>query len=92
MLAVGRTFDIVTQSHLLDPHLGLRADLHATAAAWYLGELADRFCEERAESVAAYVLLEGLSALDAAPSVPPATRSPAPTSSTCSRPWATGPS
>ncbi len=70
VLAVGRTFDVVTQSQLLDPHLGLRADLHATAAAWYLAELADRFCEERAESAAAYALLgEGLTGLDAAPSV-----------------------
>ena len=70
VLAVGRTFDVVTQSQLLDPHLGLRADLHATAAAWYLGELADRFCEERAESASAFALLEdGLTALDAAPTV-----------------------
>jgi DNA repair protein RecO (recombination protein O) len=68
VLAVGRTFDVVTQSQLLDPHLGLRTDLHATAAAWYLAELADRFCEERAESAAAYALLgAGLSALDTAP-------------------------
>lgn len=70
VLAVGRTFDVVTQSQLLDPHLGLRKDLHGTAAAWYLAELADRFCEERAESTAAYALLgEGLSALDASTSV-----------------------
>lgn len=68
VLAVGRTFDVVTQSQLRDPHLGLRADLHATAAAWYLAELADRFCEERAESAAAFDLLgAGLSALDTAP-------------------------
>ena len=71
VLAIGRTFDVVTQSQLLDPHLGLRADLHATAAAWYLAELADRFCEERAESAAAFELLnEGLAALDAAPTIP----------------------
>jgi len=67
VLAVGRTFDVVTQSQLRDPHLGLRGDLHAMAAAWYLAELADRFCEERAESAAAFALLgEGLTALDGA--------------------------
>jgi DNA repair protein RecO (recombination protein O) len=70
VLAVGRTFDVVTQSQLIDPHLGLRTDLHATAAAWYLAELADRFCEERAESAAAHALLgAGLTALDTAPTV-----------------------
>ena len=73
VLAVGRTFDVVTQSQLRDPHLGLRGDLHAMAAAWYLAELADRFCEERAESMAAFDLLAaGLTALDQA--VDPATR------------------
>lgn len=65
VLAVGRTFDVVTQVSLTDPHLGLRNDLRATAAAWYLAELADRFCEERADSHAAFVLLaQGLTALD----------------------------
>ena len=65
MLAVGRTFDVVTQSQLLDPHLGLRADLHAPPPPWYLADWPT--VEERAESAAAYALLgEGLSALDAA--------------------------
>ena len=68
VLAVGRTFDVVTQAALEDPHLGLRDDLHSTAAAWYLVELADRFCEGSAESHQAFALLaQGLSALDAAP-------------------------
>jgi DNA repair protein RecO (recombination protein O) len=68
VLAVGRTFDVVTQAALEDPHLGLRNDLHSTAAAWYLVELADRFCEGTADSHGAFVLLaQGLSALDAAP-------------------------
>ena len=68
VLAVGRTFDVVTQTALEDPHLGLRDDLHSTAAAWYLVELADRFCEGTAESHHAFELLaQGLSALDAAP-------------------------
>jgi DNA repair protein RecO (recombination protein O) len=68
VLAVGRTFDVVTQTALEDPHLGLRDDLHSTAAAWYLVELTDRFCEGSAESHAAFELLaQGLAALDASP-------------------------
>lgn len=68
VLAVGRTFDVVTQAALEDPHLGLRNDLHSTAAAWYLVELADRFCEGASDSHGAFRLLaQGLSALDAAP-------------------------
>lgn len=66
VLAVGRTFDVVTQTSLQDPHLRLRTDLLSTACAWYLVELADRFCEDRAESHAAFVLLaQALTALDA---------------------------
>ena len=68
VLAVGRTFDVVTQAALEDPHLGLRDDLHSTAAAWYVVELADRCCEGSAESHQAFELLaQALSALDAAP-------------------------
>ena len=68
VLAVGRTFDVVTQAALEDPHLGLRDDLHSTAAAWYVVELADRFCEGSAESHRAFELLaQALAALDAAP-------------------------
>jgi DNA repair protein RecO (recombination protein O) len=66
VLAVGRTFDMVTQVALEEPHLALRNDLHSTAAAWYVVELIDRFCEGAAESHAAFVLLaQALSALDA---------------------------
>jgi DNA repair protein RecO (recombination protein O) len=68
VLAVGRTFDVVTQAALTDAHLGLRNDLHSTAAAWYVVELADRFCEGAAESHGAFVVLaQALSGLDAAP-------------------------
>jgi DNA repair protein RecO (recombination protein O) len=71
VLAVGRTFDVVTSSSLEDPHLGLRNDLHSTAAAWYVVELADRFCEGAADSHEAFRLLaQALSALDAGPNVP----------------------
>jgi DNA repair protein RecO (recombination protein O) len=66
VLAVGRTFDVVTSSALEDPHLGLRNDLHSTAAAWYVVELIDRFCEGAADSHGAFVVLaQALSALDA---------------------------
>ncbi len=66
VLAVGRTFDVVTGVALEDPHLGLRNDLHSTAAAWYVVELADRFCEGAADSHGAFVLLaQALAALDA---------------------------
>ncbi|MBA3587111.1 MAG: DNA repair protein RecO [Chloroflexi bacterium] len=68
VLAVGRTWDVVTSSSLEDPHLGLRNDLHSTAAAWYVIELADRFCEGSADSHEAFRLLaQALSALDAPP-------------------------
>jgi DNA repair protein RecO (recombination protein O) len=70
VLAVGRTWDVVTSSSLEDPHLGLRNDLHSTAAAWYVVELADRFCEGAADSHEAFRLLaQALSALDAGPDV-----------------------
>jgi DNA repair protein RecO (recombination protein O) len=66
VLAVGRTFDVVTSSALEDPHLGLRNDLHSTAAAWYVVELVDRFIEGAADSHDAFRLLaQALSALDA---------------------------
>ncbi|MDQ3690113.1 MAG: DNA repair protein RecO [Chloroflexota bacterium] len=68
VMAVGRTFDVVTSSSLEDPHLGLRNDLHSTAAAWYAVELTDRFCEGSADSHEAFRLLaQALSALDAPP-------------------------
>lgn len=70
VLAVGRTFDVVTTASLEDPHLGLRNDLHSTAAAWYVVELADRFCEGAADSHDAFRLLaQALSALDAGAAV-----------------------
>ncbi len=66
VLAVGRTFDVVTSTSLEDPHLGLRNDLHSTAAAWYVVELTDRFCEGAADSHDAFRLLaQTLCALDA---------------------------
>jgi DNA repair protein RecO (recombination protein O) len=70
VLAVGRTFDVVTSSSLEDPHLGLRNDLHSTAAAWYVVELADRFVEGAADSHEPFRLLaQALSTLDAGPEI-----------------------
>jgi DNA repair protein RecO (recombination protein O) len=66
VVAVGRTFDVVTSVSLEDAHLPLRGDLHSTAAAWYVADLADRFCEERADAHAPFRLLaQALSGLDA---------------------------
>jgi DNA repair protein RecO (recombination protein O) len=66
VLAVGRTFDVVTSTTVEDPHLGLQNDLHSTAAAWYVVDLADRFAEGAADSHDAFRLLaQALSALDA---------------------------
>ena len=66
VLAVGRTWDVVTTASLEDPHLGLRNDLLSTAAAWYVVELADRFCEGAADSHEAFTLLaQALAGLDA---------------------------
>jgi DNA repair protein RecO (recombination protein O) len=65
VLAVGRTFDVVTQAALEDPHLGLRDDLHSTAAAGRRGPIASA---RVAESHKAFELLaQALAALDAAP-------------------------
>jgi DNA repair protein RecO (recombination protein O) len=70
VLSVGRTWDVVTSTSLEDPHLGLRNDLHSMAAAWYVVELADRFCEGAADSHEAFRLLaQALSALDAGDAV-----------------------
>jgi DNA repair protein RecO (recombination protein O) len=70
VLAVGRTFDVVTGSSLEDTHLGLQNDLHSTAAAWYVVDLTDRFVEGAADSHDAFRLLaQALSALDAGAAV-----------------------
>jgi DNA repair protein RecO (recombination protein O) len=70
VLAVGRTFDIVTSTSVEDPHLGVQNDLHSTAAAWYAVDLVDRFVEGAADSHDAFRLLaQALSALDAGPAV-----------------------
>ena len=70
VLAVGRTFDVVTSTSVEDAHLGVQNDLHSTATAWYVVDLVDRFIEGAADSHDAFRLLaQALSALDAGPAV-----------------------
>ena len=57
VLARGRTFDVVTQASVVHTWLSLRDSLEATATAWYLSELADRACVERAPAPSLYALL-----------------------------------
>jgi DNA repair protein RecO (recombination protein O) len=57
MLARGRTFDIVTQAEMIEPFLGLRADLNRTAHAYYVAELVDQFAEEALENKPIFDLL-----------------------------------
>lgn len=67
VLARGRTFDVVTQASVGEAWLRLRDRLDSAAAAWYLGELAQRSTEEHAGLSAQpiYALLRrGLQLLD----------------------------
>lgn len=57
LLAVGRTFDIVTQSNVLQSLDVLRADLRRISAAYYAAELIDRLISEDDESRSAFELL-----------------------------------
>lgn len=70
LLAVGRTFDILTQSALLHSYVQLRADLTRISAAYYATELVDRLIEEDDENQLAFELLvETLGALDSTPTI-----------------------
>ena len=57
-LAVGRTFDVVTQVEVIHPWLNLRDDLVSFGTASYLAELAERTQEERHAAESVYVLLK----------------------------------
>ena len=93
VLAVGRTFDVVTSTALENPHLGLREDLHATASAWYVAELADRFCEGRPTRTPRSSCSPRRSRGSTFPATSwHATSSRAGTSCTCSGRWASDPS
>ncbi len=65
LLAIGRTFDIVTQSEIRDSHTTLRAELPRLSCAYYAAELYDRFSEEDDEHPELYaVLAQTFAALD----------------------------
>ena len=65
-LAVGRTFEIVTQVEVIHPWLHLRDDLVSFGTASYLAEMADRTQEERHAGESIYLLLKrGYELLDA---------------------------
>ena len=57
VLVRGRTFDVITQASVGEAWLRLRERLESTATAWYLGELAERAVEERANAYPVYALL-----------------------------------
>lgn len=62
LLAKGRTFDLITQAELIEPHRALREDVARGAQAHYLCELIESFAPEDSDSAALYDLLaEGLS-------------------------------
>lgn len=60
-LAKGRTFDVITQAELVEPHVRLREDVERGGLAHYLCELTEHFAPEGSESAALFELLaEGL--------------------------------
>lgn len=70
MLAVGRSLDIVTQSHVVQDYPQLRLDLQRIGSAYYVAELIDRLIEEGDENPRAFqLLLRVLGALDTTPAV-----------------------
>lgn len=65
LLAVGRNFDIVTQSSILQSFENVRGDLQRIGAAYYAAELIDRLTEEEDENRPAFdLLVSTLAALD----------------------------
>jgi DNA repair protein RecO (recombination protein O) len=67
LLAHARTFDLITQAELLEPHLPLREDVMRGGLAHYLCELADQFAQEEHEDTALFDLMaEGLGLLSTA--------------------------
>jgi DNA repair protein RecO (recombination protein O) len=64
LLARGRTFDLITQAELIEPHRALREDVLRSAMAHYLCDLADWFAPQGSESASLYdLLVEGLGLL-----------------------------
>jgi DNA repair protein RecO (recombination protein O) len=65
-LAVGRNLDIITQAEMIEPFLHLRNELWHMTCGFYVGELVDRFLEDRTPHPDVYQLLvQTLRALEA---------------------------
>lgn len=65
-MALGRTFDIVTQAETRESFLHLRSELWHMTCGFYLAELVDRFIEDHTQHLNVYnLLLEALRCLDA---------------------------
>lgn len=61
LLARGRTFDLITQAELIEPHRALREVVQRGALAHYVCELAEQFAPEGSDAAPLYALLvEGL--------------------------------
>ena len=64
LLARGRTFELITQAELIEPHRALREDVLRSATAHYLCDLADWFAPQGSEAADLYnLLVEGLGLL-----------------------------
>ncbi len=64
-MALGRTFDIVTQAETREGFLHLRSELWHMTCGFYLAELVDRFIEDHTQHIDVYnLLLEALRCLD----------------------------
>lgn len=64
-MALGRTFDIVTQAETRESFLHLRSELWHMTCGFYLAELVDRFIEDHTQHINVYnLLLEALRCLD----------------------------
>jgi DNA repair protein RecO (recombination protein O) len=57
LVALGRTWDIVSQAEVVESYRDLREDLDKTSNAYYLAELVDRFTEEHDPNQPLYELL-----------------------------------
>ena len=64
-LARGRTFDVVTESRVIEPFRQLREDLERISWSYYISELLDKLTEEAIENPVLFCLLrDTLTAID----------------------------
>jgi DNA repair protein RecO (recombination protein O) len=57
LVAVGSTWDIISQAEIIEAYRDLREDLDKTGHAYYLAELVDRFTEEHDSNAPLFELL-----------------------------------